>query len=878
MEIPDQLPREEADFQQLLAKLYLDCFIVSMPKDWTTFDACTELAKRLNTVLGDVAAGDDATNTAHFTVMDVTVPVNDSDRDACIYEVEPRPGFLVDARTAWEMTHRIAAVPGIHSVEPLWEILGEADEDKRDKEDMEGVKGPDEGAAPLFRQGMASVISDDQEWAPKLMKVPEAYEAANKLTRKDELFANPSDKETPVVIAHPDSGRTNDTDYPPHKKEGYDFINNCPGAFDYANNFHGTRTASVMAGSRAGGIYGVAPGATILPLRVSKHNWFIPSPVLFPSGQRRLRRAINFVTATGRDHKKAVEKDSTITDTDKAHVMSVSLGWTGSKDLQQAITRAYEHHIIVIAAASNFTGPYVSAPGRYRETICVAGCDATKGEWWGSARGTRVDVCAPGEDVWVAARGEGDVMQSSGTSHATAMTAGVAAMWIAKYGRDKLIKKAELLGVKLTELFRYVLVETADYEADGDLDTHVFGGIVDAEKVLAFDILGLGTNSQQARDIGNLARALRRTKSARPTEFTLPEGATHAQEKAMRAEALFRLWGRRKRSKRTAPVGPSDSFVSNIPPPAGNRLTVYDVTSGPIRGRRGQMKRKIGAAAQVAAEFWNHFIQPAQPINVNFKVEEPDPSVTWIAGANVPEVAPGLRTPVWGYIVFNAKYGYMPFQRLVSTLIHEMGHTLGFGCDAWMDNGEGNWFDGHPGRNAIPRPETIVKLNALVPGAGDDLETMLLEDVPDGGTYRCHWEEDIFLNELMTGYKNTGDEYVLPITFNVLALVGHTIINRQDIETRFIARLRRGRTVRCGLLEDYLVKYTSCFEHPLNRNAPNGYTGPAPIHRPDGIRMLYDELAPGDTEGTDVPLTGSASDFIFHQERPNPADDQQSGT
>ena len=114
----------------------------------------------------------------------------------------------------------------------------------------------------------------------------------------------------------------------------------------------------------------------------------------------------------------------------------------------------------------------------------MAGCDARREVWEGSARGSRVDFTGPAQDVWKAGFDGGAEIftQSSGTSFATAMTAGVAALWLAFHGRDFLINKYAGSGVKLTEVFRKVIERSAD-SAPGSWFGG-FGGIVNANEAL----------------------------------------------------------------------------------------------------------------------------------------------------------------------------------------------------------------------------------------------------------------------------------------------------------------------------------------------------------------------------------------------------------
>ena len=189
---------------------------------------------------------------------------------------------------------------------------------------------------------------------------------------------------------------------------------------------HGTKTGSVIAGRgpAATGVVGVAPEATLVPIRA------VESVVqLFDSD---VARAVDHARRAG------------------CRVISMSLGGKGFFGLQDAIERAVDAGIIVMAAAGNKVG-LVVAPASYESCIAVAATGIGDRLWPGSSHGRAVDVSAPGWSVHVATIGwdtvppTEKVARSSGTSYAVAHLAGVAALWLGHhtvqaietlYGRD----------------------------------------------------------------------------------------------------------------------------------------------------------------------------------------------------------------------------------------------------------------------------------------------------------------------------------------------------------------------------------------------------------------------------------------------------------
>lgn len=296
-----------------------------------------------------------------------------------------------------------------------------------------------------------------------------------------------------VLIAHPDTGYSRHTRLTPHlepQSEGSD---------RYGKNFverdavdgldplkdrsfghnpgHGTKTASVIvAGGQADDQpWGVAPGARLLPLRVS-------SSVIHLS-------FANLCEA----FKEAIDQE--------ADVISMSLGGpVGSRPLASLVRKALDQGIIVVAAAGNKL-PTVVFPARLPGVIACAASNAVRRPWRFSGLGSQVDVTAPGELVWHdrtqlegGDQKDDSPMNGSGTSYATANVAGLAALWLSYHGgREELIKnkcngQAGLLPV--------LFLECLKASCTGKQLAFVLGGgfgkgIVNAEKLLQAKLLSV---------------------------------------------------------------------------------------------------------------------------------------------------------------------------------------------------------------------------------------------------------------------------------------------------------------------------------------------------------------------------------------------------
>jgi hypothetical protein len=379
------------------------------------------------------------------------------------FEVLPKKDLSSDSsaliKQAWEATYRLRGAPGVVDAEPLF-----------------GVPVPDrpvhkmEEFMPAAAFGMNEDLpeSNEPEWGLRQLHVLEAW---------NDFFPAKTPGEG-IVIGHPDTGYRRHPEIVDNLlvERGHDYVDDDDDAQDelvqgwLQNPSHGTGTASVIVGRRgphgtypSGGVVtGVAPGARLIPFRVS------PSVVLL--SPHHLSEAIERATDQG------------------AHVISMSMG-TGffNKRLLTAVLYAQKRGVIVLAAAGNYVG-YVVWPAAYDEVIAVAACNAQRKTWWGSSRGPQVDVTAPGESVWRAQVYEqnssftNDVSRGSGTSFAVAATAGVAALWLSYHGRQELIDRygAE----KIPFIFNQIVRKTCEVMADWE--PNYFGaGLVNARDVLA---------------------------------------------------------------------------------------------------------------------------------------------------------------------------------------------------------------------------------------------------------------------------------------------------------------------------------------------------------------------------------------------------------
>jgi hypothetical protein len=208
---------------------------------------------------------------------------------------------------------------------------------------------------------------------------------------------------------------------------------------------HGTRIGATICGhapsAPAGAFYGVAPKVPLVPVRITDSVWI-------SHRQREFRDAVRHLIGTA-----------------GAKVINVSLGVFAStirRELRDAINEAYDAGVIVVCAAGNYVNSVV-APARLNRTLAIGGVTRTDVPWSGSSYGPETDWSSYAADLRRANveagpkysyRGGGD-----GTSYATAITTGAAALWLAHHGED--LDTAYPLPWQRIEAFRTLAAQTA---------------------------------------------------------------------------------------------------------------------------------------------------------------------------------------------------------------------------------------------------------------------------------------------------------------------------------------------------------------------------------------------------------------------------------
>ncbi len=295
------------------------------------------------------------------------------------------------------------------------------------------------------------------EWALWTIRVPQAWEYSRQQGKPG--------RGEGIVVGQPDTGVIR------HREmngvlsvPGYDFVdtdNDPTDPLGDGNPGHGTATASVIVSPNTHVVTGAAPRVRHMAIRA------IESVVRV--SQVSVAKAVVWATDHG------------------AHVITMSLGGLPSFALDRAINRAVANNVIVMAAAGNCVGTVVW-PARYDNCVAVAGTTPDDTPWRGTCKGRAVDISAPAENVYRARipqfPGDGDSGQGQGTSLAVALTAAVAALWLAHHGRDRVIVAARGRGETVQGLFQRLIRDTA--RRPQAWNTNDMGaGIIDAHALLS---------------------------------------------------------------------------------------------------------------------------------------------------------------------------------------------------------------------------------------------------------------------------------------------------------------------------------------------------------------------------------------------------------
>jgi len=138
------------------------------------------------------------------------------------------------------------------------------------------------------------------------------------------------------------------------------------------------------------------------------------------------------------------------------------------------------------------------------------------------------------------------------------------------------------------------------------------------------------------------------------------------------------------------------------------------------------------------------------------------------------DLRPGSFIPATGVMSFDsADLEQMEEDgSLVSVIVHEMGHVLGFGTifdRVDLITGAGGNDPRFTGENAAR------EYGDLLGGSGPRPRTVPLANVGGAGTRDGHWREEVFANELMTGFLDIGANPISRMTIGAFEDLGYSV-------------------------------------------------------------------------------------------------------
>ncbi|QDY11439.1 type VII secretion-associated serine protease mycosin [Micromonospora sp. HM134] len=235
---------------------------------------------------------------------------------------------------------------------------------------------------------------------------------------------------------------------------------------------HGTSMAGLIAAHGSGsqsGALGIAPAAKILPVKFKiKNNAGNPED---------LAAAVEWATSNGAD------------------IINISAVSGTTIRLKAALRAAIQSDVVVVASAGNRPEDSgVSYPALEDKVVAVGGIDQHGNHADISVTGKRIDITAPAVDIYSTSTG-GKYSKGTGTSSATAIVAGAAALVRSKYPH---LPAAEVV---------HRLTATAVDKGPPGRDDQYGYGVIDLVAALTADVPPLGFEGATATPPGGATSA-----------------------------------------------------------------------------------------------------------------------------------------------------------------------------------------------------------------------------------------------------------------------------------------------------------------------------------------------------------------------------------
>ncbi|MFJ6149561.1 S8 family serine peptidase [Micromonospora profundi] len=266
-----------------------------------------------------------------------------------------------------------------------------------------------------------------------------------------------------VIVAIPDTGVYPHPDLVRNLLPGIDIVSGGTGDGKGDQNSHGTGMAGLIAAhgqNNDQGARGIAPEAKILPVMSSTSD--------NRSSSDDLAKAIEYAISSGAD------------------IINISSAGSSSPRLRSAIRAAISSNILVVAAAGNRpTDSEVGYPASEEGVLAVGGVDRRGNHAAIAVTGSEIDVVAPAVDIYSTSI-NGKYRKGTGTSDATAIVAGAAALIRSKYPH-----------LPAQEVAHRLTATAIDKGPPGRDDEYGYG-VIDLVAALTADVPPLGFESVSA--------------------------------------------------------------------------------------------------------------------------------------------------------------------------------------------------------------------------------------------------------------------------------------------------------------------------------------------------------------------------------------------
>ncbi|MEW2442058.1 S8 family serine peptidase [Micromonospora marina] len=341
----------------------------------------------------------------------------------------------------------------------------------------------------------ASRVRQDQ-WHLAFLKVDEAHNIS---------------RGAGVQVAVPDTGVDPHPDLSRNLLKGKNVLTGTGDGLQDANS-HGTAMAGLIAAHGSDGrigALGIAPEAKILPIVSSRSDNYGEAD--------KLAEAIDFAV------------------TQHVGVISISSAGVTSEKLTRSVKNALAADIVLIAGVGNLPeAATIGYPAAEEGVIAVSGTDRAGNHAPIAVTGSKIDVAAPAVDIYSTSY-DGKYSKGTGTSSATAIVAGAAALIRSKYP-----------DLPAQEVAHRLTATAVDKGPPGRDDQYGYG-VIDLVAALTADVPPLGFESSNVTPPASAAAAPEKGDSARTVRGLATLGVLVA------AGGGYLFWRRRRRADDSPP-------------------------------------------------------------------------------------------------------------------------------------------------------------------------------------------------------------------------------------------------------------------------------------------------------------------------------------